>query len=141
MAISINVLDLDHRPVDIMVKYQGSHLLIIFYNNTCLGCTGRAIPLAYQYHRDYKNLQVIGIHSEFGGNLSTKEDIASIFTIEEVPFPIYIDPELKMYDRMNAEGTPHWVLINKEGEVFRSFFGSLGDSRNRLSYAVEAMVQ
>ena len=140
MALKLDVLDLNHKPVDILEKYKCQNLLIIFYNNTCLGCTGRAIPLAYEYQKKYEHLQVLGIHSEFGGGISTKEDIASIFTVSDLPFPIYIDPEHKLYDLMKAEGTPHWVLINKEGNVFRSFFGSLGDSRNRLSYAVEAMV-
>ena len=136
----LTVLDLDHRSVDILEKYEGRNLLIIFYNNTCLGCTGRAIPLAYEYQQEYEQLQVIGIHSEFGDTISTREDIASIFTIETLPFPIYIDPEHRAYDKVYAEGTPHWVLIDKDGSVFRSFFGSLKDSRNRLAYAVEAMI-
>lgn len=51
MIASINVHDLDGNPVDLMQKYSGKPLLLIIYNNDCLGCIGRAIPLAF--YQDY----------------------------------------------------------------------------------------
>jgi hypothetical protein len=38
----------------------------------------------------------------------------SIFTIDELPFPIYIDKHHRVYDNFNSEGTPQCetYLIN-----------------------------
>lgn len=134
---SIVVQDFDHKELDLIKTFNGKPILIIIYNNQCLGCTGRAIPLAYEYQQEFKNLQVIGIHSNFGNNTITEKDIKSIFTIDELPFPIYIDNDHKVYDQFESEGTPQWVLINREGFLYRSIFGSQTGSQNRLNYALE----
>ena len=133
---SIKVQDFAYVEVDLMSKYEGKPLLIIIYNNQCLGCTGRAIPLAYAFQKEYKNLQVIGIHTIFNSTVVTEHDIKSIFTIDVLPFPIYLDEGHKVYDQFESEGTPQWLLITKEGELYRSFFGSQEGTKNRLHYAL-----
>lgn len=139
MIESIKVQDFDSNELDLLKKYKGNPLLIIIYNNQCLGCTGRAIPLAYEYGKEFEKLQVIGIHSNFGENPTTEKDIKSIFTIGKLPFPIYLDEEHKVYDQFNSEGTPQWLLITSEGLLFRSIFGSQAGSQNRLLYALESL--
>lgn len=139
-AAPILVKTLDEKPVDLLDLYQGHVVLVLFYNNKCLGCTGRAIPLAYEYQQSFAGLKVVGIHSNFGGEVINKGDILSIFTVDELPFPIFIDDDHRMYDQFNCEGTPHWVLISKEGEVFRSIFGSQRGTQNRMLYALEEVL-
>lgn len=138
---SIILEDFSNNNIDLLQKYNGKPLLLIIYNNQCLGCTGRAIPLAYEFQKEYKNLQVIGIHSNFNTNLVTEQDIKSIFTIDELPFPIYIDKMHKVYDQFESEGTPQWILINTKGELYRSIFGSQSGSKNRLSYALDQLCE
>lgn len=140
MIDSIIVNDLDGNKVDLIRKYAGKPLVLIIYNNACLGCTGRAIPLAYEYQQSYASIQVIGIHTIFGNAEVTKEDIKSIFTSGEVPFPIYIDKGHKVYDQFDSEGTPQWILITGEGKLYRSVYGSQEGAQNRLSYALEALI-
>ena len=134
---SIKVQDFDLNEFDLIKKFKGKPLLIIIYNNQCLGCTGRAIPLAYEYQQEYDNLQVIGIHSNFAKTQITEKDIKSIFTKDEIPFPIYLDNEHKVYDQFNSEGTPQWLLITSEGYLYRSIFGSQTGAQQRLMYALE----
>lgn len=136
---SIKVQDFDYQEFNLLDKYKDQPLLIILYNNQCLGCTGRAIPLAYQYQQEYEKLQVIGIHSIFNKKPVTTEDIKSIFTTKEIPFPIYLDPDHKVYDQFHAEGTPQWLLITREGILFRSIFGSQLGAQNRLMYAINEL--
>lgn len=136
---SIIVQDFDYKALDLLEKYRGKSLLIIIYNNQCLGCTGRAIPLAYEYQQDYDELQVIGIHSIFNKLQVTEDDIKSIFTKNEIPFPIYLDQEHKVYDQFHSEGTPQWLLITHEGILYRSIFGSQLGAQNRLMYALDAL--
>lgn len=138
---SIAVKDLDGVAVDLMTAYKNKVLLLIIYNNDCLGCTGRAIPLAYQFQQDYPSIQVAGIHADFVNREGTKENIKSVFTSGEIPFPIYIDAGHKVFDQFASEGTPQWILISKKGELFRSIFGSQENAQNRLYYALESLVE
>jgi peroxiredoxin len=140
MIASIKVHDLDGNPVDLIQKYSGKPLLLIIYNNDCLGCTGRAIPLAYDFQKMHPSLQVIGIHSDFINREGSKENIKAIFTSGEIPFPIYIDKNHKVYDHFEAEGTPQWLLISAEGQLIKSIFGSQGGAQNRLMYAIDEVL-
>lgn len=137
---NINVVDLDGNAVDLISVYKNKTLLLIIYNNDCLGCTGRAIPLAYEFQQKYPSIQVVGIHADFNNREGTKANIKSIFTSGENPFPIYIDKNHLVYDKFNAEGTPQWIIISENGEIFRSIFGSQANAQNRLYYALESIV-
>lgn len=137
---SVIVTDFSDKSVDLLKEYNGKPLLLLFYNNQCLGCTGRAIPLAYDYQKEYKDLKVIGVHSNFNSTKVTEADIKSIFTIDELPFPIYIDENHVVFDQFESDGTPQWVLITKKGELYRSIFGSQDGAQNRLSYAIEQLM-
>ena len=141
MIESILVTDLDGRKIDLLTEYQHKALVLIIYNNSCLGCTGRAIPLAYDFQQGNPSIQVIGIHSNFGKNKTTKEDIKSIFTSGEVPFPIYIDDNHSVFDQFESAGTPQWILITPERLLYRSIFGSQDGAQNRLFYAIEGLVK
>ena len=138
---SINVLDLDGVAINLMTLYKNKVLLLIIYNNACLGCTGRAIPLAYEFQQKYPSIQVAGIHADFINREGTKASIKSIFTSGENPFPIYIDKGHQVYDQFKSEGTPQWLLISKKGELFRSIFGSQDNAKNRLFYALESLCE
>ena len=54
----ILVKDLDGTPKDLILKYKNEILLLIIYNNDCLGCTGRAIPLAYEFQQKYPSIKL-----------------------------------------------------------------------------------
>lgn len=137
---SIQVLDLNQNPHDLIQKYQGKVLLIIIYNNQCLGCTGRAIPLAYELQQEFKDIQVLGIHTNFNSSVVTESDIKSIFTLDELPFPIYLDNNHKVFDQFQSSGTPQWIIISKDGILSRSIFGSQDGAQNRIVYTLEQLV-
>lgn len=139
-APDIIVKTLDNQTINISEKYYNKNLLILFYNNNCLGCTGRALPLAYKVMQEFKEIEVIGIHCNFNRPI-TKDEIIEIFTSKELPFPIYIDEEHKVYDLYRCEGTPHWIIINKLGEMYKSFFGSQENSQTRLWFSLSELTQ
>ncbi len=111
--------------------------LILFYNTNCLGCTGRAIPLAYKLHKEHSFLALTVIHSSFRKEPFTKEEVLSVFTDQESPIPIYRELNHELYDYFECEGTPHWVLMNDKKEILHTFFGSQEGSQMKLQYAVE----
>lgn len=139
-APKILVKTIDGQPTNIFENHENKNLLILFYNNNCLGCTGRAIPLAYKAMQEFSEIQVVAIHSNFGKS-ATKEEILEIFTSKELPFPIYIDENHKIFDLYQCEGTPHWVIINRNQQVVKSFFGSQEISQTRLWYSLNELTQ
>lgn len=135
----IKVKTPDGEIVDLAEIYRGKPLLLLFFNIQCLGCVGRAIPLAYDYLQEFKNLNAVAIHTNFRKEEVTKDDIINIFTSKELPYPIYFDIDKTNYEKFECEGTPHWILINKEGEINKSIFGSQDGSQTRLLYALEEL--
>lgn len=136
---SMFVENFNGQRIDLIQEYKNKPLLLLFYNNQCLGCTGRAVPLAYEFSKEFKNIQVLGIHTSFRKELVTEVDVKSIFTIKKLPFPIYLDTNRVLYDTFEAEGTPFWVLMTKERRIYRSIFGSQPNAKNRLLYALESV--
>ena len=141
MAVSfpLNVKDLDGKIVNLSEAYPNKPLLLIFYNNQCLGCTGRALPFGYTLKNDFPGVEVIGIHCDFTRIETTAEEILGIFTSGSLPYPIYKDLNLNLYKGFECEGTPHWILLNKKGEIENSVFGSQQGAQNRLVYALEEL--
>lgn len=111
--------------------------LILFYNTNCLGCTGRAIPLAYQLQQNYPIVNLIVIHSNFKKEPLSRDEVLSVFTNQESPMEIYAEDQHELYDYFHCEGTPHWILMNDQKEILYSFFGSQEGSQIKLSYAIE----
>ncbi len=137
---AVIVEDFKNNDLDLFEKYKGKSLLLLIYNNQCLGCTGRAIPLAYEFQQEFKGIEVVGVHTHFTDRKITEADVKSIFTTGELPFSIYLDKGRTVYDAFNSEGTPQWVLLTKDRKVFRSIFGSQTNAHNRLLYALESLV-
>jgi len=137
---NMNLKSLNDEAQNLLQVYKNKPLLILFYNNHCLGCTGRAIPLAYKLSKTYPKLSVVAIHSTFGNQNISKHDILDIFTSKKAPFPIYLDQHHKWFDFFNCEGTPHWILLTQNAEVYRSVFGSQENAQNRLYYAIEELL-
>lgn len=138
MKIELKSLDGKAFSLDDLTK-QGEVNLILFYNTYCLGCTGRAIPFAYELTQNFPEVNLIVIHTNFGNQSFSKTEILDIFTTKSSPFEIYIDPKAMAYHHFNCEGTPHWILLNKDLEIYRSIFGSQTQAQQRLWYALESL--
>lgn len=117
--------------------FEGQIILVIFYHSSCLGCTGRALPLAYQLSREYSSVQLVVVHVDFKNRETTVDEINSVFTDKTPPFEIYRDENAQNFYHYHAEGTPHWLLFDTEGRLSHSVFGSQENVQNRLYYALE----
>ena len=137
---SIIVTDFENNEINLINKYQSKNLLIIIYRNQCLGCAGRAIPLANDFQNEFKELQVIGIHTNFGKEKTTKEEVGSIFREDKFPFPIYVDEKHEVFDQFESQGTPQWLIITPDKILYRSIFGSQTGEQNRIKYSLEALL-
>ncbi len=131
----------DGTTVNVLEKFNNKPILAVFYHTSCLGCTGRALPLAYDLSKEFSFVHLVVIHVGFRHLKVTKEEIYQVFTDGQPPFKIYIDEEAINYERYQAEGTPHWLIFDKNKELKYSVFGSQANASNRLYYALEEMRQ
>ena len=112
--------------------FLGKPLLILFFSLCCPGCVGRAVPYANRVvFENEKKLNVIGIHTNFEGTDFPTEKFEKAKEDLFIRFPFFKD---KNYDttflNYGAGGTPHWILVDKNGKVSYSIFGS--DPNNAL---------
>ena len=119
--------------------FKGKPLLILFFYLGCPGCVARAIPFANKMVYEHGDkISVLGIHSNFEGPEYSDDEIVNTLNSLYVRFPFYRDSGFATtFHDYQAAGTPHWILVNKDGEVIRSIFGS-DPNRGllRLDYAI-----
>ena len=112
--------------------FLGKPLLILFFSLGCPGCLGRAIPYANRIvYENGERLNVLGIHTNFEGIDFSQAKFQEAKEAYYIRFPFFKD---KNYDTTfldyGAGGTPHWILVDADGNVNYSIFGS--DPNNAL---------
>lgn len=112
--------------------FEGKPLLILFFSLGCPGCLGRAIPYANRViYENGDKVNVLGIHTDFESIDIAQEKLRGAKEKYFIRFPYFKD---KNFDTTfldyGAGGTPHWILVDREGNVQYSIFGS--DPNNAL---------
>lgn len=120
------------EKIPVVQDYFGKPLLILFFSLGCPGCVGRAVPYANRIvFENGENINVLGIHTNFEGINFKQERFEKAKEELHIRFPFYKDLN---YDttflNYGAGGTPHWILMDKNGKLRYSIFGS--DPNNAL---------
>lgn len=112
--------------------FLGQPLLILFFGLSCPGCLGRAVPYANRTVVELGDrISVIGIHSDFHRSGFTDSQFQKAKEALYIRFPFYRDQNFdRTFKDYRAGGTPHWILLDAEGKVKYSLFGS--DPNNAL---------
>lgn len=134
---------IDGTNVPLPNDFIGKPLLILFYYLGCPGCIGRAIPFANRMKYEYQDkLNVIGIHSNFQGPEYTDEQILRNMKKLYARFNSYRDAGLATtFHDYEGGGTPHWIVIDENGIVVESIFGSDPNrALLRLDYKFQEMI-
>ena len=113
----------------------GKWSVLLFFNVGCAGCTGRAIPFTREIVERYPGVNVVAIHTDFESTTSAErlQIIADDFGL---PYPLVRDGGKATFEAYAAEGTPHWVILDPQGNVHKSIFGSLGTTLQRIEYTL-----
>lgn len=117
-------------------QYRGKPLLLFFFNVGCDGCMTRGVPVAAEIARQYPEMTVLGVHSNFGAFNNGPEQVRAYLEEKGVPFPVLMDDGHATFDAYEAEGTPHWVWVDAEGVIQKSIFGSQQNALQRLEYSL-----
>ncbi len=112
--------------------YHGKPLLILIFSLGCPGCLGRAIPYANRViYENGDKINVVGIHTNFEGVDFSEDHFAKAKMDLHIRFLMFRDKNFDTtFLHYGAGGTPHWILVDKNGIVDYSIFGS--DPNNAL---------
>jgi peroxiredoxin len=120
--------------------FLGRPILLLFFNIGCSGCTGRALPFTLELAERYPELQIIGVHSSFeAGSRHPTSSVQAVIDYFKLPYLVFMDDGDATFRAYEAEGTSHWVLINADGTIRKSVFGSMAGSLQRLNYALQEL--
>ena len=119
-----------------LADLAGAPALLFCYNLGCTGCLHRGLPLAQRIQEVYPQLRTIAIHVDLGRHTYPTETILAEAKKRNVQLEHYRDRGSTTYEAYGAEGTPHWILIDAEGRLHRSLFGSMEGVQVRLDYVL-----
>ena len=120
----------------LLEKLRGKVVVLHAFQMLCPGCVSHGLPQAAEisamYSRD--QVQVIGLHSVFEHHAVMTLDALKAFVHEyRLTFPIAVDQPSEVgpipvtMQRLNLQGTPSLVLIDKAGTIRQTHFGRLSD--------------
>ncbi|MCB0105653.1 MAG: TlpA family protein disulfide reductase [Caldilineaceae bacterium] len=116
-------------------ELRGQWSVLLFFHIGCAGCTGRAIPFTRELAARYPNVNLVAIHTDFESN-TTREQLKAVVDYFALPYPVLRDNGAATFRHYGAEGTPHWFLLDPNGVIQKSFFGSLGTALMRIDYTL-----
>lgn len=135
------VLSINEQSAPSLASFRGTALLILFFSRGCPSCLSRAIPFSLQVRKVYPEVNLVGIHTRFEGARYSSAQVGEIVKLHHIPYPVYRDQGHETFDLMGAEGTPHWVLLDEQGNQVRSIFGSMPNALQRLDYLLQEWVE
>ncbi len=113
-------------------QFEGKPLLILFFSLGCPGCLGRALPYANRVVvENGDKINLLGIHTNFEGIDIRYDKFEAAKEEFHIRFPFFKDKNFDTtFLNYGAGGTPHWILVDENGLVEYSIFGS--DPNNAL---------
>lgn len=115
----------DEEP-PVVKSFEGKPLVILLFSLQCPGCIGRAVPYANRLvYENQDKLSVIGIHTHFEGPEKTIDELKQAKDELYIRFPYFKDSGFaETFHTYEAGGTPHWIIVDKNGIIIESIFGS-----------------
>lgn len=135
-----HLLKVFDQKVPVPEGFIGKPLIILFFSLTCPGCVGRAIPFANRIvYENGEFVNVLGIHTHFEGPETTDEILKKAKEDFFIRFPYFRDYGFaSTFHLFEASGTPHWVIVDENGKVRDSIFGS---DPNRALLKIDYLIE
>lgn len=121
-----NIENIEEGALPQVSDFKGKPLIVLLFSLQCPGCIGRAIPYANRLvYENNGKINVVGIHTHFEGPEKTIEELRVSKNEHFIRFPYYKDSGFaETFYTYEAGGTPHWIIVDKDGIVIESIFGS-----------------
>ncbi len=121
-----------------LVDHRGKVILVEFFQLWCPGCKRFSVPLFNRWHEQYghrDDVLVVSIHTVFEGHdYQTAEKLREFVEIWGIEHPVGIDAFASEGDevpetmrRYRTGGTPHVVIVDKQGRLRFRHLGSFDE--------------
>lgn len=120
--------------------------IVLVFNLECAGCVGRGIPFAKRLVAQHSGrLVVMALHTSRGHRQLDRDAVEPTLIrfareFARLTFPVALDLDGRIAADWETEGTPHWLVFDREGALVRSVYGSQDNARTRLEYLVEELL-
>ena len=117
-------------------KLRGKVVVIEAFQMLCPGCVSHSLPQAIKIAQLFpqKDVQVIGLHTVFEHHEAqgSREALEAFIHEYKIPFPVAIDRQTDKHlpatmETYQMQGTPTFILIDKEGRLRKQKFGMTND--------------
>ncbi len=117
-----------------LASWKGRIVLIDFFQLWCPGCQQFSVPLFNHWQDKYganENVVIVSIHTVFEGHdVQTEDKLREFIADNGIEHPVGLDAYGSPSDdypitmkRFDTEGTPHVVIIDRNGDLSFSHFG------------------
>ena len=119
-----------------LAALRGKVVVIEAFQMLCPGCVSHGLPQAQRVRRLFAEAQVavLGLHTVFEHHAAMTETALAAFLHEyRIAFPVAVDapadsgPIPRTMAAYGLRGTPSLLLIDKQGQLRREFFGQVED--------------
>ena len=115
----------DHNNKEIEIKTNKSKATIIVFLSAFCPCSKSHLPLLGKMQEDNKDIQFIGIHSNYNENHAKAK---SYFSKSKLNFPVIHDKDSSLAKRIGGLKTPHAFIVDNAGTII--YKGSVTNSSN-----------
>jgi thiol-disulfide isomerase/thioredoxin len=126
----------DGRPGTVnLTTLRGRVVLLDFWATWCAPCM-HMMPTLHRLYRQWqpKGVEFLGINAD--GATVTAEQVAAVLREHPAPYPMVIDNEGEVGSLYKVVALPHIVLIGREGDIIKTFWGVT--SETEISQALAA---
>ena len=121
-------------PAESMADLRGRVVAIEAFQMLCPGCVKHGLPQAQRLHSAFgrDDLVVLGLHTVFEHHDVMGPDALRVFLAEfRITFPVAIDRPKTFtpatMSRLDLQGTPTLLLVDRDGEIRLRAFGQVDD--------------
>lgn len=121
-------------PEQSLADLRGNVVMVETFQMLCPGCVTGGLPQARKVAAHFPGVKVIGLHTVFENHHAMQRPALEVFLSEyAIGFPVGIDrhvegdPIPETMRRYGLQGTPSTLLIDREGRLRLSAFGTLDD--------------
>lgn len=123
---SFSLKTLNGDNLDINKYLNGKNVGIVFWDipevENYIDYSKEALKTLVKMYKEYKdkNLQIIAVYCPHGDEKISEKEITDIYRLIDeldISFPILLDSELKVFDKLGVVAMPSFVLIDKSSTV------------------------
>lgn len=136
--IDFSVTTVDNEQIELSTLYNKGPLLVSFWALWCEPCKVemKVLKDIYKKYED-KNFTILGINQDSPKSVSK---VRAYISSQRISFPVALDPNGQLLQKLNGQSIPYSLLFNKEGEIMYKSVGYLPGDEIKLEKEIQKLL-